>query len=172
MSSSLAGVGGDGSVIVETTGDAMFSRDVTGSDLSALIDEGFLTTATLSLSRFSTVSSFLEVCKKVTSSGWALILATEDASSSPPVKPPTPPSPEGEEANENTRKDEDMSGGGLGVDVADDFVVDVAVALGGGRLRVGGWGSVSTSMKVNRLLEIERETRGEIPFVGKEFRKM
>src|SRR5690606_6021067 len=58
----------------------------------------------------------------------------------------------------------------LTYDACDDFIVDLAVGMNAGRVRVGGVDAVQVSEKLNRLLRIEEEAQGELRFVGDNYK--
>ena len=55
-------------------------------------------------------------------------------------------------------------------ETSDSFITDFAVGVGASQLATGSLYSAEGTSKLNRLLDISRESE-EIPFVGREFRK-
>lgn len=58
----------------------------------------------------------------------------------------------------------------LTYDASDDFIVDLAVGLNAGRVRIGGIDAMQVSEKLNRLLRIEEEAQNELRFVGDNYK--
>jgi len=59
----------------------------------------------------------------------------------------------------------------LAYDTGDDFIIDLAVGLNAGRVRIGGVNAAQTSDKLNRLLQIEEQAAlEELHFAGDNYR--